>query len=75
MSKAADITYYLDFVSRSKTEYVCDRKGGKWNNEVKGVEVEKVLQFRYLGSTVQSSRKCGLEVKKRVQAGCSGRGC
>ncbi|KAI5104471.1 hypothetical protein C0J45_6097, partial [Silurus meridionalis] len=34
--------------------------------------VEKVEEFRYLGSTVQSNGECVREVKKRVQAGWSG---
>ncbi|KAI5109063.1 hypothetical protein C0J45_0460, partial [Silurus meridionalis] len=34
--------------------------------------VEKVEEYRYLGSTVQSNGECVREVKKRVQAGWSG---
>ncbi|KAF7700092.1 hypothetical protein C0J45_11115, partial [Silurus meridionalis] len=34
--------------------------------------VEKVEEFRYLGSTVQSNGECVREVKKTVQAGWSG---
>ncbi|KAI5106032.1 hypothetical protein C0J45_3729, partial [Silurus meridionalis] len=34
--------------------------------------VEKVEEFRYLGSTVQSNGECVREVKKRVQSGWSG---
>ncbi|KAF7686902.1 hypothetical protein C0J45_22503, partial [Silurus meridionalis] len=34
--------------------------------------VEKVEEFRYLGSTVQSNGECVREVKKRVQTGWSG---
>ncbi|KAF7711788.1 hypothetical protein HF521_000799, partial [Silurus meridionalis] len=34
--------------------------------------VEKVEEFRYLGSTAQSNGECVREVKKRVQAGWSG---
>ncbi|KAI5087037.1 hypothetical protein C0J45_24418, partial [Silurus meridionalis] len=34
--------------------------------------VEKVGEFRYLGSTVQSNGECFREVKKSVQAGWSG---
>ncbi|KAI5090197.1 hypothetical protein C0J45_20332, partial [Silurus meridionalis] len=34
--------------------------------------LEKVEEFRYLGSTVQSNGECVREVKKRVQAGWSG---
>ncbi|KAK3518844.1 hypothetical protein QTP70_014989 [Hemibagrus guttatus] len=33
---------------------------------------EKVQEFKYLGSTVQSNGECGKEVKKRVQAGWNG---
>ncbi|KAF7702399.1 hypothetical protein HF521_001682 [Silurus meridionalis] len=40
--------------------------------ELEGEEVVKVVEFRYLGSTVQSNRECVREVKKRVQAGWSG---
>ncbi|KAI5610386.1 hypothetical protein C0J50_5209, partial [Silurus asotus] len=36
---------------------------------LQGEEVEKVEEFRYLGSTVQSNGECVREVKKRVQAG------
>ena len=35
---------------------------------LQGVEVEKVDDFKYLGSTVQSN-ECGKKVKKRVQTG------
>ena len=31
-----------------------------------GVDVEQVHEFKYLGSTVQSNRECGTNVKKRV---------
>ena len=33
------------------------------------VEVPKIKEFRYLGSTVQCNGDCGSEVKRRVQAG------
>ena len=36
---------------------------------LEGVEVPKVKEFRYLGSTVQCNGGCGSEVKRRVQAG------
>ena len=39
---------------------------------VQEVEVEKVQEFKYFGSTEQSNGECGKEVKKRVQAGRSG---
>ncbi|KAI5086583.1 butyrophilin-like protein 3 [Silurus meridionalis] len=38
----------------------------------KGEELEKVEEFMYLGSTVQSNGESVREVKKRVQAGWSG---
>ncbi|KAK3519747.1 hypothetical protein QTP70_003914 [Hemibagrus guttatus] len=59
-----------DIVSRSKTEYMCvnEREG---SGTVR-LEVKKVQEFKYLGSTVQSNGECGKEVKKRVQAGWNG---
>ena len=36
------------------------------------VEMARVDEFKYLGSTVQSNGECGREVKKRLQAGWSG---
>ncbi|KAJ8376011.1 hypothetical protein SKAU_G00065910 [Synaphobranchus kaupii] len=39
---------------------------------MQGVEVAKVDEFKYLGSTVQSNGDCDREVKKRVQAGWCG---
>eukprot|EP00064_Thunnus_orientalis_P007345 superscaffoldBa00000808_g7365 len=39
---------------------------------MQGVEVAKVDEFKYLGSTVQSNGECGREMRKRVQAGRSG---
>ena len=35
-------------------------------------EVENVEDSKYMGSTVQSSGKCGIEVKKRLQSGWNG---
>ncbi|XP_051787950.1 uncharacterized protein LOC127529167 [Erpetoichthys calabaricus] len=60
-------------VNRNKTEYMCVNE-----QEVSGmvrmqeVELAKVDEFKYLGSTVQSNGDCGGEVQKRVQAGWSG---
>ena len=31
-----------------------------------GVDVKKVHEFKYFGSTIQSNRECGKNVKKRV---------
>ncbi|KAI5106426.1 hypothetical protein C0J45_4123 [Silurus meridionalis] len=57
-------------VSRSKTDYVCvNEREGSGVLRLQGEEVEKVDDFRYLGSTVQSNGECVREVKKRVQAG------
>ncbi|KAF7647206.1 hypothetical protein LDENG_00175930 [Lucifuga dentata] len=39
---------------------------------LQGIEIKKVEDFKYLGSTVQSNGECGKEVKKRVQAGWNG---
>ncbi|KAI5608703.1 hypothetical protein C0J50_9541 [Silurus asotus] len=45
---------------------------GSGGLRLQGEEVEKVEEFRYLGSTVKSNGECVKEVKKRVQAGWSG---
>ncbi|KAK3521544.1 hypothetical protein QTP70_012332 [Hemibagrus guttatus] len=55
--------------SRSKTEYMCvNERQGSGTVRLKGEEVKKVQEFKYLGSTVQSNGECAKEVKKRVQA-------
>ena len=62
-------------VNRRKTEYMCvnERQDtGSGTVKVQGEEVAKVDDFKYLGSTVQSNGECGIEVKKRVQAGWNG---
>ncbi|KAK3532054.1 hypothetical protein QTP86_003542 [Hemibagrus guttatus] len=60
-------------VSRSKTEYMCvNEREGSGTVRLQGEEVNKVQEFKYLGSTVQSNGECGKEVKKRVQAGWNG---
>ncbi|KAI5085399.1 hypothetical protein C0J45_22987 [Silurus meridionalis] len=60
-------------VSRSKTEYMCvNEREGSGGVQLQGEELEKVEEFRYLGSTVQSNGECVREVKKRVQARWSG---
>ncbi|KAK3548755.1 hypothetical protein QTP70_020328 [Hemibagrus guttatus] len=60
-------------VSRSKTEYMCvNEREGSGIVRLQGEEVQKVQEFKYLGSTVQSNGECGKEVKKRVQAGWNG---
>ncbi|KAK3569104.1 hypothetical protein QTP86_022133, partial [Hemibagrus guttatus] len=60
-------------VSRSKTEYMCvNEREGSGTVRLQGEELKKVQEFKYLGSTVQSSGECGKEVKKRVQAGWNG---
>ncbi|KAK3546377.1 hypothetical protein QTP70_026172, partial [Hemibagrus guttatus] len=60
-------------VSGSKTEYMCvNEREGNGTVRLQGEEVKKVLEFKYLGSTVQSNGECGKEVKKRVQAGWNG---
>ncbi|KAI5623886.1 hypothetical protein C0J50_16567 [Silurus asotus] len=60
-------------LSRSKTEYMCvNEREGSGVVRLQGEELQKVEEFRYLGSTVQSNGECVREVKKRVQAGWSG---
>ena len=60
-------------VSRSKTEYLCIN-GGNDDKTVKmeDINVPRIKEFKYLGSTVQESGGCEREVKKRVQAGWNG---
>ncbi|KAK3557812.1 hypothetical protein QTP86_002686 [Hemibagrus guttatus] len=59
-------------VSRSKAEYMCvNEREGSGTVRLLGEKVKKV-QFKYLGSTIQSNGECGKEVKKRVQAGWNG---
>ena len=62
-------------VNRKKTECMCvDERQDNDSSTVKiqGEEVAKVEDFKCLGSTVQSNRECGREVKKRLQAGWNG---
>ncbi|KAK3512409.1 hypothetical protein QTP70_009831 [Hemibagrus guttatus] len=55
-------------ISRSKTEFMCvNEREGNGTVRLQGEEVKKVLEFKYLGSTVQSNGECGKEVKKRVE--------
>jgi len=60
-------------VSRTKTEYLCvnEREEGD-TVRMQGVGLNKVTDFKYLGSTVQNDGKCEKEVKRRVQAGWNG---
>ncbi|KAK3550919.1 hypothetical protein QTP70_008730 [Hemibagrus guttatus] len=54
-------------VSRSKTEYMCvNEREGSGTVRLQGEEVNKVQEFKYLGSTVQSNGECGKEVKNCV---------
>ena len=60
-------------VNRRKTEYRCvNERQVKGAVTMQGEEVAKVEDFKYLGSTVQSNRECGREVKKRVKTGWNG---
>ncbi len=59
-------------VSRTKTEYMCLNGGYGETIRLQGVQMTKVDEFRYVGSTVQSNGDCGREVKKRVQVGWNG---
>ena len=60
-------------VSRSKVKYLYIN-GGNDNETVKmeDTKVQRVKEFKYLGSMVQESGGCEREVKKRVQAGWNG---
>ena len=49
----------------NKTEYMCEieREAGGTGRS-RGGEVEKVHEFKYLGSSVRSSEECEEEVKR-----------
>ena len=59
-------------VSRSKTQYMVVNEKIDGQVNLQGIEIEKVEEFKYLGSTVQSNGECSREVKRRVQAGWNG---
>ena len=57
-------------VSWSKTEYL--RVGDVDDGEklkMQGKKVKRAKNFKYLGSTVSSNRRCEEEVRGRIQAG------
>ena len=56
-------------VISSKKMYLSMNKKGSGNNvQCQSIEVNKVTEFKYLGSIVQSNGQCGAEQKKRVLA-------
>ena len=60
-------------VRRSKTEHLCvNEGGGNGKISMEGTEINKVNEFKYLGSGVNSEEGCSTEVKKRIQAGWNG---
>ena len=62
-------TDYLSY-RRSKTEYLCGNRGNdKETVKMEDTKVPRVMEFKYLGSTVQESSSCEREVKRSVQAG------
>ena len=57
-------------VSHRKTEYMSvNERNPSGTVRLQGVEVKKVDDFKYLGSTVQINGEYGKEVKRHVQAG------
>ena len=38
--------------------------------KLQGEKVKRAKNFKYLGSTVSSDKRCEEEVRKRIQAGC-----
>ena len=57
-------------VSRSKTEYLCVNGGNdKETVKMDDTKMQRVKEFKYLGSTVQESGSCENKLKRRVQAG------
>ena len=59
-------------VSQIKTNTCVNEREASGTGKLQEGEVIKVHKFKYLGSTVQSSRECGNEGKKQVQAQWSG---
>ena len=70
MTQILIITQYIIYqpeLSRSKTEYIyVNEKGDGETVLLQGVEVPKVKEFRYLGSTVQCNGGCGWNNWRRV---------
>ena len=56
-------------VSRSKMEYLCVNEGEE-NGKIamEGTEINKVNEFKYLGSGINSEGGYNTDVKKRIQA-------
>ena len=59
-------------VSHSKKEYMFVNVRGSETVRSQTAQVGIVHEFKYLGLTVQCNINCGEEVKKQVQALCSG---
>ena len=60
-------------VSRSKTEYLCiNGRNDHETVKMEDAKVPRVMEFKFLGSTVQESGGCEREIKKRVLAGWNG---
>ena len=59
-------------VSRSKTEYLCLNDIDNGEVKMEGVDIKKVTEFRYLGSTVTSTAESKTEVSKRILSGWNG---
>ena len=51
-------------VSRSKTTYLwMNKKEDEFKVILQDLDLTKITKFKYLGSIVQSNRKCGCKVK------------
>ena len=59
-------------VDRRKTEYMCVNERQDNCTVRMQEEVVKVDDFKYMDLTAQNNAECGIEVKKRVQAGWNG---
>ena len=55
-------------ISRSGTEYMVLNQKKCGQVSLQKVQIKKVEEFNYLGSTIQSNGDCNREVKRRVQA-------
>ena len=60
-------------ISREKTEYLTNEMGGDQQVTIRldGINIKRVQQFKYLGSTIDASGNMKEEIKHRIQCGWS----
>jgi hypothetical protein len=54
-------------INRKKTECLSFNEANKKTISMQGYEIKKVINFRYLGSTLSEAGESDLEVEKRIQ--------